>query len=413
MVKNSLDKISPLAPKAIKKLLPIEGVSLYTYCANLYNKQRKDLSVFIFHNKSFIAEVFTKSSLRSATLDWNAKALKGKEVQAIAVNAGNANTFTGKQGERAIQKITETIASQFCISQKKVFIASTGVIGEPFPTKKIINAINKRKNPSTNWIDAARAIMTTDTYPKGISIKTSIGNQKVTITGIAKGSGMIEPNMATMLGFIFTDAELNQSILGSLISKFIPGSFNSITVDGDESTNDTVILTSTNTKKLVKKINSINDKRLKKFKSDLEKVFVYLAEQIVRDGEGATKLIEVNVKNARNKFLADKISRSIANSSLVKTAIYGGDPNWGRIIMAIGKTYEKVKGDKLRISFGNCLVAKNGLVNPKIEEKKLKKYLSKNKININIDLRDGREESKVITCDFSHKYIDINASYKT
>tara|TARA_B100000029_G_scaffold90336_1_gene80148 strand:- start:309 stop:1550 length:1242 start_codon:yes stop_codon:yes gene_type:complete len=413
MVKKSLNKISPLAPEGIKRLSPVEGVSLYTYCANLYNKQRNDLSVFLFHNKSFIAEVFTKSSLRSATLDWNSQALKGKEVQAIVVNAGNANTFTGKQGEKAIEKVVKTIASQFKISKKKIFVASTGVIGEPFPTQKVIKALRGKKSPSENWIDAARSIMTTDTYPKGISINTSIGNQKVKITGIAKGSGMIEPNMATMLGFIFTDAELSQSILRSLISKFIPDSFNSISVDGDESTNDTVILTSTNAKKLNKKIHSINDKRLKKFKLDLEKVFLYLAEQIVRDGEGATKLIEVNVKNARNKFSAKKISRSIANSPLVKTAIYGRDPNWGRIIMAIGKTYEKVKKEKLKISFGNYLVAKNGLVNAKIDEKKLKKYLSKDKININVDLNNGREKSRVLTCDFSHRYIDINATYKT
>ena len=405
--------MSPLAPKSTNRLYPIDGVSLYTYCANLYNKQRNDLSVFIFDGKSFIAEVFTKSSLRSATLDWNSKALKGKEVQAIVVNAGNANTFTGKQGERAIEQVVKTIASQFKISEKKIFIASTGVIGEPFPTHKVIKALKQKKSPSKNWIDAARAIMTTDTYPKGISINTSIGNQKVKITGISKGSGMIEPNMATMLGFIFTDAELSPNILRSLINKFIPDSFNSISVDGDESTNDTVMLISTNAKKLNKKIHSINDTRLKKFKFDLKKVFLYLAEQIVRDGEGATKLIEINIKNAKSKFSADKISRSIANSALVKTAIYGGDPNWGRVVMAIGKTYEKVNKGKLKISFGKYLVAKNGLANPKIDESKLRKYLSKDKININIDLNSGREKSRILTCDFSHRYIDINASYKT
>ena len=255
--------------------------------------------------------------------------------------------------------------------------------------------------------------MTTDTYPKGISIKTSIGNQKVTITGIAKGSGMIEPNMATMLGFIFTDAAFDQGILQSLINKFTPNSFNSISVDGDESTNDTVMLTSTNIIKFKKKIQSINDTRLSKFKLDLEKVFSYLAEQIVRDGEGATKLIQINVKNAKSKISAKKISRSIANSPLLKTAIYGKDPNWGRIIMAIGKTYEKVKVDKLKISFGNYLVAKNGLANSNINDRKLKKYLSRKKININIDLNHGREQARILTCDFSHGYIDINASYKT
>mgnify|MGYP001448017464 FL=1 len=413
MAKKNLNKISPLALKSTKRLNPIDGVKLYTYCANLYNKQRNDVSVFIFEGKCFIAEVFTNSSLRSATLDWNSKALKGKEVQAIIVNAGNANTFTGKQGERAIEQVVKTIASQFKISEKKIFIASTGVIGEPFPTHKVIKALKQKKSPSKNWIDAARAIMTTDTYPKGISINTSIGNQKVKITGISKGSGMIEPNMATMLGFIFTDAELSPNILRSLINKFIPDSFNSISVDGDESTNDTVMLTSTNAKKLNNKIHSINDTRLKKFKFDLKKVFLYLAEQIVRDGEGATKLIEINIKNAKSKFSADKISRSIANSALVKTAIYGGDPNWGRVVMAIGKTYEKVNKGKLKISFGKYLVAKNGLANPKIDESKLRKYLSKDRININIDLNNGSEESRILTCDFSHRYIDINASYKT
>ncbi len=413
MVKKNLNKISPLATKIAKRLLPIEGVSLYTYCANLYNKRRNDLSIFLFHDQSFIAEVFTKSSLRSATLDWNSKVLKGKEVEAIVVNAGNANTFTGKQGEDAIKKVVKIVASQFKISEKKIFVASTGVIGETFPTQKVISAIKKRKTPSRNWIDAARAIMTTDTYPKGISIKTSIENQKVTITGIAKGSGMIEPNMATMLGFIFTDAALDQGILQSLISKFIHNSFNSISVDGDESTNDTVMLTSTNAIKFKKKIKSINDSRLRKFKLDLEKIFSHLAEQIVRDGEGATKLIEINVKNAKSKISAKKISRSIANSPLLKTAIYGKDPNWGRVIMAIGKTYEKVKVDKLKISFGNYLVAKNGLANSQINDRKLKTYLSRKKININIDLNLGKEQARILTCDFSHGYIDINASYKT
>ena len=224
---------------------------------------------------------------------------------------------------------------------------------------------------------------------------------------------MIEPNMATMLGFIFTDAALDQDILQSLINKFTPNSFNSISVDGDESTNDTVMLTSTNIIKFKKKIQSINDTRLSKFKLDLEKVFSYLAEQIVRDGEGATKLIQINVKNAKSKISAKKISRSIANSPLLKTAIYGKDPNWGRIIMAIGKTYEKVKVDKLKISFGNYLVAKNGLANSNINDRKLKKYLSRKKININIDLNHGREHARILTCDFSHGYIDINASYKT
>jgi len=413
MVKKRQYKQSPLAPKRLNKLVPINGISLFTYCANFYNKNRKDLSIFLFHNKSQIAEVFTKSSLRSSTLDWNKKALKGREVQAIVINAGNANTFTGAQGKEAISIITKKIASKFNISHKKIFVASTGVIGEPFPTKKVINAIDKKPVATNNWMQAARAMMTTDTFPKGKTIKSKIGNQKILITGIAKGSGMIEPNMATMLGFIFTDASIDQKILQSLTNKFVMSSFNSISVDGDESTNDTVIFASSNAVKFKNKIKSINDQRLTKFKADLEKVFLDLAEQIVRDGEGATKLIQVKVLNARSKNSAEKISRSIGNSPLLKTAIYGNDPNWGRVVMAIGKTYEKVNFKKLKISFGKYLVTKDGRINPKFDEKKLKKYLKKNQININVDLNLGRKKAQILTCDLSHKYIDINSSYKS
>ena len=413
MVKKRQYKQSPLAPKRLNKLVPINGISLFTYCANFYNKNRKDLSIFLFHNKSQIAEVFTKSSLRSSTLDWNKKALKGREVQAIVINAGNANTFTGAQGKEAISIITKKIASKFNISHKKIFVASTGVIGEPFPTKKVINAIDKKPVATNNWMQAARAMMTTDTFPKGKTIKSKIGNQKILITGIAKGSGMIEPNMATMLGFIFTDASIDQKILQSLTNKFVMSSFNSISVDGDESTNDTVIFASSNAVKFKNKIKSINDQRLTKFKADLEKVFLDLAEQIVRDGEGATKLIQVKVLNARSKNSAEKISRSIGNSPLLKTAIYGNDPNWGRVVMAIGKTYEKVNLNKLKISFGKYLVTKDGRINPKFDEKKLKKYLKKDQININVDLNLGRKKAQILTCDLSHKYIDINSSYKS
>jgi glutamate N-acetyltransferase/amino-acid N-acetyltransferase len=413
MVKKKQYKKSPLAPKSINKLLPIKGITLFTYCANFYNKKRNDLSIFLFHNKSYIAEVFTKSSLRSATLDWNEKALKGKEVQAIIVNAGNANTFTGNNGKEAIKLITEKVASKFNISYKKIFVASTGVIGEPFPTRKVLDVIDKKKSSTKNWLEAAKAMMTTDTFPKGISIRSSIGNEKVTITGIAKGSGMIEPNMATMLGFIFTDASLDQKILQLLMNKFVIQSFNSISVDGDESTNDTVVLAATNVVKFKNKISSINDKRLSKFKKDLKKIFSYLSEQIARDGEGATKLIEVKVMNAQSSNSAEKIARSIANSSLVKTAVYGNDPNWGRIVMAIGKTYEKINVKKLKISFGDYLVAVNGEINSKINEKKLINYLSRDKIIINVDLGLGKKQSNILTCDLSHQYIDINASYKS
>ena len=329
-------KRSPLAPKNIKTIKQINGIELYVYSAGLYNKKRLDLTLFIFKNKTTVAEVFTKSSLRSCTLDWNEKNLKNREIQALVVNSGNANTFTGRAGINALTKISNFVSNKFKVSVKKVFFASTGVIGEKFPEQKILNALKKNKSKSKKWLQAAQSIMTTDTFPKAISVKTMIENKTITITGIAKGSGMIEPNMATMLGFIFIDCLIPQNILQKLLKELVDNSFNRITVDGDESTNDTVIMTSTNSVMLKKTISSIKDKRILKIKSTLLPVFKYLAEQIIRDGEGATKLLNINVESAKNAYQAKRIARAIANSPLVKTAFYGNDPNWGRIIMAIG-----------------------------------------------------------------------------
>ena len=404
---------SPLAPKKANKVSSIQGIELYTYCANLYDKSRNDVAIFIFKEKGSIAEVFTQSSMRSCTLDWNEKALKKKEVQAIIINSGNANTFTGKKGHQSLIKISELVSNIFNVSKSKIFFASTGVIGEEFPEQKIINAIRKNKIKNNNWMDAAKAIMTTDTFPKAISSKTKVDNKVVTITGITKGSGMIEPNMATMLGFIFIDLEIPQKILQALLKQLNAKSFNRISVDGDESTNDTVILASSNKIKLKNKINSINDKRINSLKISLYKVFSSLSEQIVRDGEGATKLIKIKVKKAKNILQAEKIARSIANSNLFKTAIYGEDANWGRIIMAIGKTYEKINQSKLKIYFGNYLVAMNGKANTKINNSDIKKYLSQKEVEIQIDLAIGNSHADTLTCDLSHKYIDINASYKS
>ena len=341
------------------------------------------------------------------------KHLKKKEVQAIIINSGNANTFTGKKGHQSLIKISELVSNMFNLSKSKIFFASTGVIGEEFPEQKIINAIRKNKIKNNNWMDAAKAIMTTDTFPKAISSKTKVDNKVVTITGITKGSGMIEPNMATMLGFIFIDLEIPQKILQALLKQLNAKSFNRISIDGDESTNDTVILASSNKIKLKNKINSINDKRINSLKISLYKVFSSLSEQIVRDGEGATKLIKIKVKKAKNILQAEKIARSIANSNLFKTAIYGEDANWGRIIMAIGKTYEKINQSKLKIYFGDYLVAMNGKANTKINNSDIKKYLGQKEVKIQIDLAIGNSHADILTCDLSHKYIDINASYKS
>ena len=255
--------------------------------------------------------------------------------------------------------------------------------------------------------------MTTDTFPKGVNKEIKVENKKIHITGISKGSGMIAPNMATMLGFIFTDIDIDSKLLNQLLKSNIEDSFNSITVDGDESTNDTVILASSRTVKFKKKINSINDSRIKNFKLTLKNIFQELSEQIVRDGEGATKLIEVQIKNSISKLEAKTIAKSIANSPLVKTAIHGSDPNWGRIIMSIGKTYYKVDERKLAIKFGDFSLVKDGKVINNIDEKKIKSYLNQKKITITVDLKKGKFSSKILTCDFSKKYIEINASYKS
>ena len=406
-------KKSPLAPKSIRNIIQIKGVELYAQSAHLYKERRLDLVLFLFKNKTTVSEVFTKSSLRSCTLDWNEKNLRNKEIQVLVVNSGNANTFTGQAGANALIKISKIVSNKFKVSTKKVFFASTGVIGEKFPEQKIINALKKTKSKSKNWLQAAQAIMTTDTFPKAISVKTKIENKRITITGIAKGSGMIEPNMATMLGFIFIDCLIPQNILQKLLKELVDKSFNQITVDGDESTNDTVIMTSTNSVLLNKTISSIKDKRILKIKNSLLTVFKYLAEQIVRDGEGATKLLKIYVGSAKNRIQAKRIAKAIANSPLVKTAFYGNDPNWGRIIMAIGKTYEKINPKKLKIYFGKQIVVTNGSEYKKLNLKKLKKYMASKEIDLKLDLGEGNYSFESQTGDFSHKYVDSNAAYRT
>ncbi len=406
-------KRSPLAPKNIKTIKQINGIELYVYSAGLYNKKRLDLTLFLFKNKTTVAEVFTKSSLRSCTLDWNEKNLKNREIQALVVNSGNANTFTGRAGINSLTKISSFVSNKFKISVKKVFFASTGVIGEKFPEQKILNALKKNKSKSKNWLQAAQSIMTTDTFPKAISVKTMIENKMITITGIAKGSGMIEPNMATMLGFIFIDCLIPQNILQKLLKDLVDKSFNKITVDGDESTNDTVIMTSTNSVLLKKAISSTKDKRISKIKKTLLPVFKYLAEQIVRDGEGATKLLNINVESAKNIYQAKRIAKAVANSPLVKTAFYGNDPNWGRIVMAIGKTYEKINPKKLKIYIGRQIVVVDGAEYKKLNFQRLKKYMAGKEIDLRLDLGQGNYSYESQTCDFSHRYVDINAEYRT
>jgi len=407
------NKVSPLAPKKIKSMRPIPGINIYTYSANLYKNSRLDVLFFLFDDEFNIAEVFTQSKTRSITLDWNEKNLKKGKVKAIIVNAGNANTFTGDAGAKAMHKLVNFISQKFDILSNKIFVASTGVIGEPFPFKKIINAVSKfDKAKKSNWLNAAKAIMTTDTFPKVSEASAMIDGKKVLIKGIAKGSGMIAPNMATMLGFIFTDANINRSVLQSILSEINEETFNTISVDGDESTNDTVMLISTNASKH-KNIKNKNDRKLKDFVLKLKTIMGNLSEQIVRDGEGATKLVNISVSGARNTNSAKSIARSVAQSPLVKTAIYGEDPNWGRIVMAIGKSREPINKKKLKIKIGSEIVAKNGTQSPAYNESKLKNYMKNDQIIISIDLGIGKGTAKMMTCDYSYDYVRINASYKT
>ena len=407
------NKVSPLAPKKIKSMRPIPGINIYTYSANLYKNSRLDVLFFLFDDEFNIAEVFTQSKTRSITLDWNEKNLKKGKVKAIIINAGNANTFTGDAGAKAMHKLVNFISQKFDILSNKIFVASTGVIGEPFPFKKIINAVSKfDKAKKSNWLNAAKAIMTTDTFPKVSEASAMIDGKKVLIKGIAKGSGMIAPNMATMLGFIFTDANINRSVLQSILSEINEETFNTISVDGDESTNDTVMLISTNASKH-KNIKNKNDRKLKDFVLKLKTIMGNLSEQIVRDGEGATKLVNISVSGARNTNSAKSIARSVAQSPLVKTAIYGEDPNWGRIVMAIGKSREPINKKKLKIKIGSEIVAKNGTRSPAYNESKLKNYMKNDQIIISIDLGIGKGTAKMMTCDYSYDYVRINASYKT
>ena len=407
------NKVSPLAPKKIKSMRPIPGINIYTYSANLYKNSRLDVLFFLFDDEFNIAEVFTQSKTRSITLDWNEKNLKKGKVKAIIINAGNANTFTGDAGAKAMHKLVNFISQKFDILSSKIFVASTGVIGEPFPFKKIINAVSKfDKAKKSNWLNAAKAIMTTDTFPKVSEASAMIDGKKVTIKGIAKGSGMIAPNMATMLGFIFTDANINRSVLQSILSEINEETFNTISVDGDESTNDTVMLISTNASNH-KNIKNKNDRKLKDFVLKLKTIMGNLSEQIVRDGEGATKLVNISVSGAKNTNSAKSIARSVAQSPLVKTAIYGEDPNWGRIVMAIGKSREPINKKKLKIKIGSEIVAKNGTQSPAYNESKLKNYMKNDQIIISIDLGIGKGTAKMMTCDYSYDYVRINASYKT
>ena len=407
----------------------IDGVSISTVCANLYSKPRDDLVMFYFRDGANYASVYTQSKIVSENIKWNL-GIKCKKIKSLLINTRNANAFTGPEGYKALKEIAEEISIQLSKKQNEdedhpkkilgneILFGCTGTIGEKYPTEKIkknIPELIKKIKYTQNkliWMKAALGIMTTDLKPKLTMEECKIGNKKIKIYGIAKGSGMIFPNMATTLGYIFTDADLSNDILSKLLKKNINTTFNAITCDGDTSTNDMVSIFSTGKIKNPM-INNINDKRMKSFDKALHSVLLNLSKRIVADGEGATKFITINVIKSKSENDAKKIAFSIANSNLVKTAIAGEDPNWGRIIMAIGKSGININLDKLSINFSNIKIIEKGKIFKNYKESEVANYMKGSAINISINLNLGTKNFTAYTMDLTKKYIEINADYRS
>tara|TARA_A100001015_G_scaffold125394_1_gene138951 strand:- start:1316 stop:2617 length:1302 start_codon:yes stop_codon:yes gene_type:complete len=407
----------------------IDGVSISTVSANLYNDPRDDLVMFYFRDGVNHASLYTQSKIISENIKWNLKQ-KSKRVFSLLVNARNANCFTGKQGYKSLEKIAELVAIKLNekqkqdednpkkIKSKEIIFGCTGTIGEVFPEEQIKNKISdltdkiKYTQNKYIWMKAALGIMTTDTQPKLAMEECMIGNAKIKLFGIAKGSGMIQPNMATTLGYIFTDADLSNEILKKLLKKNIATTFNAISCDGDTSTNDMVTIFSTGKAKH-QKVTNINEEKIKEFDNALNKVLLNLAKRVVADGEGASKFIKISVKNCKNENDAKKIAFSIANSPLVKTAIAGEDPNWGRVIMAIGKAGIHVDIDKLLLKFGNFNIIQNGKIHINYNEKEISDYMKSDNIDIQVDICNGSKNFTTYTMDFTKKYLEINSDYRS
>jgi glutamate N-acetyltransferase/amino-acid N-acetyltransferase len=407
----------------------LDGVSISAVCANLYSKPRDDLVMFYFRDGANYASVYTQSKIVSENIKWNLN-IKNKKIKSLIVNTRNANAFTGPDGYKGLKEIAKEVSIQLSKKQKEdednptkitedeILFGCTGTIGERYPTEKIkknlpglINKIKYVQNKLV-WMKAALGIMTTDLKPKLAMEKCKIGNKEVKIYGIAKGSGMIFPNMATTLGYIFTDADLTNEILSKLLKKNIDTTFNAITCDGDTSTNDMVSIFSTGKVKNPN-ITNINDKKIVSFDKALHSVLLNLSKRIVADGEGANKFITINVIKSKNDKDAKKIAFSIANSKLVKTAIAGEDPNWGRIIMAIGKSDVDIDLKKLSIEFGNIKIIEKGQVAKNYKEIEVANYMKNKSIDISINLNMGLKNFTVYTMDLTKKYIEINADYRS
>jgi len=408
-------KISPLAPKSFAHLPPLAGVRLATGEAGIKYRNRTDVLLAMLAPGTEVAGVLTKSKTAAAPVDWCRAQLKRGQARALVVNSGNANAFTGQAGMAGARAVAEAASAVIGCKASDVFLASTGVIGEPLPAEKITRILGKVADDASasGWRAAAEAIMTTDTYPKLATATAMIDGVKVTLNGIAKGSGMIAPDMATMLAFVFTDASLPAAVLQECLNAGVGPSFNSITVDSDTSTSDTLLLFATGKGAKHGAVTKASDKRLAGFRRSLDALLLDLALAVVKDGEGAQKLIQVDVTGAESNDAARRVALSVANSPLVKTAIAGNDANWGRVVMAVGKSGEAADRDRLKISFGSQVVAEKGARAPKYDEAAATKAVTGREVQIAVDLGLGKGVARVWTCDLTHGYIDINGSYRS
>lgn len=394
----------------------IKGIKIATANCGIKYKNRDDLLFIAFDSEANIAGVFTQSSMPAAPVTWCKKNIVAGKAKALIVNAGNANAFTGKSGEEVVLKTAQKAVEVLGCKPEEVYISSTGVIGETLNfnliTSVLPNMAQNFANDEAAWDKASRAIMTTDTKPKIIRKTCLIAEKEVSLIGFAKGSGMIAPNMATMLGYIFTDANICSNTLQTLLKEVTEESFNAITVDSDQSTNDTVLLFATGSAGN-EKITDSHDKDLESFKSALHEVALGLAKMIVIDGEGAKKLIEVQVEGAQNNANAKEVAFAIANSPLVKTAIAGCDPNWGRIVMAVGKSCKETSPEKITVKIGDYFLAKDGAKHPDYVEKLVHEYLKSSEVKISVNLGIGSKSATVWTCDLNEEYIKINKDYRS
>jgi glutamate N-acetyltransferase/amino-acid N-acetyltransferase len=406
--------LSPLAPARFPELAPIAGVRLAAFACGIRYTGRHDLMLAELTPGSAIAGVFTRSMTAGPPVLWCRDCLLGGRVRGIVVNSGNSNVFTGGPGEELVKTTATTTARLLRCDPKEVFVSSTGVIGELPPAEKIIDALPSiaRLVAADGWEPAALAIMTTDTFPKGATATAQIDGVEVRLNGFAKGSGMIAPDMATMLAYVFTDAALPHDVLQPLLAAAADRSFNSITVDGDTSTSDTVLLSATQ-QASHRPVTSPDDRRLEDFRRALDTVMIDLAQQVVRDGEGAGKFVTIEVTGAATAQAAHRIGLTIGNSPLVKTAFSAGDPNWGRIVMAVGRAGERVDSDRLTIAIGGIQIAAGGGPVPGFDEAPVAEYMKGREITISVDIGLGEGEATVWTCDLTHGYIDINASYRS